>query len=404
MSLLRHALFASTYGMLAVAAALLLPRFAADVGKDVAAVIGAAVLVFGAVVHEVHSRHQRERQLKSEIGALAASRDAVMDELSRAREEVRAIHTQLLERPRADEALEAVHGELRLLHDLVDRLSAGRPPPGQAARRHDRRPAAHGLAPAGGVAPGATGDRGEDAILALVRDAVRQDRIAVARQPIVSLPQRKVRHYEAFARVCTPEGAVLEPEHFRPLAERGGLSAAIDNLLLFRCIQTVRNAIPRQAARTHFVSISRGSLHDAAFMGELVEFLRTAPELAPYLVFQFDFADVREALAGPPQPLRDLAELGFRLSIDEARDLDVLDVDTLARAQVRFLKVDGRRLLGERDDPDRPLDVARLRSALDQRAIDLVADGIDSERLLVELLDVPIDFGQGPLFGDPVGA
>ena len=38
---------------------------------------------------------------------------------------------------------------------------------------------------------------------------------------------------------------------------------------------------------------------------------------------------------------------------------------------------------------------------LDSFAIDLVADHIESETMLLELLDMHLDFGQGYLFGEP---
>ena len=47
--------------------------------------------------------------------------------------------------------------------------------------------------------------RGE--IVGLIRGALEQNRIDLYLQPIVTLPQRKVRYYEAFTRLRTADGA-----------------------------------------------------------------------------------------------------------------------------------------------------------------------------------------------------
>ncbi len=52
-----------------------------------------------------------------------------------------------------------------------------------------------------------------------------------------------------------------------------------------------------------------------------------------------------------------------------------------------------------RDDAAEALRAIKRR--LDESAIDLIVDRIESEAQLVELLDLPVDFGQGLLFGEP---
>ena len=52
-------------------------------------------------------------------------------------------------------------------------------------------------------------DRALLSLAALIEDAVRRDRIAMALQPIVSLPQRKTRSYETLCRIRTDDGAQI---------------------------------------------------------------------------------------------------------------------------------------------------------------------------------------------------
>jgi cyclic-di-GMP phosphodiesterase, flagellum assembly factor TipF len=45
-----------------------------------------------------------------------------------------------------------------------------------------------------------------------------------------------------------------------------------------------------------------------------------------------------------------------------------------------------------------------FKHALDEQAIDLIVEKIESEQSLLEILDLPVDFGQGYLFGEPRAA
>lgn len=385
MLLLRHVVFALTYGALAIAVALTLPYSVPGMEKWTAVAIGALILIFGAVLHEVWARQERERALLGELVELAAARDAVLDELACAREEVRAIRGALLDGPASAQSLDAVKEDVRTLRRLVAGISD--------------RPAAEAAPPERRIDPRALGD---DEALALVRDAIRHDRVDIALQPIVSLPQRKLRHYQAFSRIRTSDGLELLPHRVAGLAARDGLAAALDGVVLFRSVQLARETLRRHRSVNVLARISSHSLDDGAFMEQFVAFMAANPELASRLVFALSMADLRAASAAPGQPIDRLADLGFRFCVDGPAGLDELDLALVEQSPVRFLKTDARSLLAALDRPD-AIDVKALKRELDRSAIDLIVDGIDDEPTLIELLDLPIDYGQGALFGEPRG-
>ena len=69
-----------------------------------------------------------------------------------------------------------------------------------------------------------------DSIADLIAKAVDANRIDLYLQPIVTLPQRKVRYYEAVSRLRTEEGDVVPAGDFIEVAESVGLMPKIDNL------------------------------------------------------------------------------------------------------------------------------------------------------------------------------
>jgi cyclic-di-GMP phosphodiesterase TipF (flagellum assembly factor) len=91
--------------------------------------------------------------------------------------------------------------------------------------------------------------------------------------------------------------------------------------------------------------------------------------------------------------LEQLGAAGCRFSLDQVSDLD-LDVADLYQRHFRFVKIEAERLL-QAPDPQ------ALKRRLDGLDLDLIVEKIESEAVLVELLDLDIDFGQGYLFGEP---
>ena len=297
-----------------------------------------------------------------------------------------------------------VVAEVKVLQSLVSELTvrgepADPPAPTQAAAPAASAPrAAPARAPA--AAARAVGALGEGEVLSLVRHGLREGRVDLYVQPIVSLPQRKHRFYECFSRIRDADGNVMGPDRYLAAAEREGLIGAVDNMLLFRCVQLVRRIHKANRELGVFVNISEHSIADQRFFRDFANFVADNRELAPYLVFEFAQAHVARHGAAVMLELERLARRGFRFSMDQVTDLN-LDIDTLSERQFRFIKVDAQRLLHAAREGDPRLDMRAFKAALDRNRIDLIVERIEDEQTMVELLDYPLDFGQGYLFGEP---
>ena len=232
----------------------------------------------------------------------------------------------------------------------------------------------------------------------LIRSAVEADRIDLYLQPIVTLPQRKVRHYEALARLRTDRGDVLQAADFIAAAESAGLMPQIDNLMVFRCVQVVRRLLAKNRELGLFCNISGATLTDAAVFAQLLEFLDANRAIAPAIVFEFTHGAIRAAGPIENEGLAALAERGFRFSLDNLADLRI-DARALATSGFRFVKVPASVLLDRRGGADiHPVDFADL---LARYGIELIAEKIESEGTVVELLDYDVKYGQGYLFSPP---
>jgi len=396
MSLIRHFSLFLLYAAAAVAAAYALPQSAPELLLSPGLLWGAVVLLVGLMLHQMLATRSALRLAESDRAEVARALRDQSRELLRLRDEADAIRESLRDRQQ-ENGVSTVVAEVKLLQSLIERLYSARsgpaaeglaePPPADNAASTNA--SAMGVsAPATRVAAPVRRDYDERKILASVENALRDNRVELWVQPVVSLPQRKRRFFECYTRI--PAGDV---------AERSGMITAIDNILLFRCIQIVRKLYDRNMSAGFFCNISPRSLQDREFFKQFIALLAEHSAIASSIVFEFPQAAIERHDPELERDLEKLAALGFRFSVDQVTDFE-FDAIELARRNFRYVKVDANRLIPP------PLGVAEqdpemIKRKLDVAGLDLIVEKVETDAMLVELLDIGIDYGQGYLFGEP---
>jgi cyclic-di-GMP phosphodiesterase, flagellum assembly factor TipF len=235
-------------------------------------------------------------------------------------------------------------------------------------------------------------------LVAAVKDAVDNNRIDLHLQPMVTLPQRKVRYYEAMSRIRDRDDNVFAASDFIDIAEKHGTMARIDEAVLLRCVQVLRRILVRNKDVGLFCNLSGVTLRDTDVFGRCLDFLDANRALAPSFVLEIKQSTLRSLGPVESENLAALSQRGFRFSIDNVTDLR-FEPRELADRSVRFVKVPAALLL----DPSRASDIhpSDLSDMLGRFGIDLIAERIEGERAVVDLLDYDVRFGQGFLFSPP---
>src|SRR5205814_7775546 len=91
---------------------------------------------------------------------------------------------------------------------------------------------------------------------------------------------------------------------------------------------------------------------------------------------------------------------GYRFSIDHVADLRI-EPRELADRGVRYIKVPAALLLDPKQTSTSDIHPSDLSDLLGRFGIDLIAERIEGERAVVDLLDYDVRFGQGFLFAPP---
>ena len=355
--------------------------------------VGVSVLLLGGLFHSGASRARRDRVLVTSIATVKQAQLKIEEEVASSRKDIHtlAAATERAMQTSVPENFDNIVAEVRTLETLVRQIS-------ETPEAQEESP--FNLAVDAASAPTVADDLVGERLLDVIRDALSENRVDIYLQPVVGLPQRKPVYYETFSRLRDAGGALLEPAQYIGVAESTGLITAIDNNLLFRCVQLVRKSQRRRLNFGFFCNISHFTLKDTSFFPEFIEFMQQNTGLAENLIFEFAHSDLATHDRYITRNLGQLGDLGFRFSVDRVEDID-LDVEELITRDVSFIKIGANATLEALRDSDDSLQFYRVKRALERAGIQLIVEKIEQEEQLVELLDYGIDFGQGYLFGTP---
>lgn len=386
------ALLFSTYVFTALTVAGLMWRGGAGWGAGMAALVGVLGLTFS--LHALISQGSTRAALEGEIEAVREAHRLLADTLDALQRGTADLSARIeqADHDRSDQ----LTTEVRMLETLVQRMGEDITAKLHGLQRHDV------------ATPEGRRNRQAAALIETVRGALADNRVDLYLQPVVSLPQRKTVFYESFSRLRDETGRVMMPAEYLQVAEPEGLISAIDNLLLFRCVQIVRRLAKQDRKVGIFCNISMASLGDDVFFPQFLEFLADNKDLAGALIFELGQQAFEDRGSVEARNMAKLADIGFRFSIDKVTSLD-LDFQDLQRSDVKFLKVGAQVLLEQLLEIEgRPalrtisdIHAADFASITRRWGVEVVAEKVESERQVVDILDLEIGYGQGHLFGEP---
>ena len=238
---------------------------------------------------------------------------------------------------------------------------------------------------------------------AAIRRALEDGAVEAHYQPVVELDGHGVVGVEALARIRRPDGTLLLPGDFIPVAEDTGLIVPLGTFMLTSaCAQVARwrtgtgrpltlavNLSARQAARPDLGTVVLDALASSGLPADALHL-----ELTESVLLEADRATL--------EMLEQLRDKGVQIGIDDF-GTGYASLRYLRHLPVSFLKVDREfvdRMTSSRDDEVIVRTVMRLAADL---GLHCVVEGIETQEQL-DMLAADHAFGQGYFFGRPADA
>jgi diguanylate cyclase (GGDEF)-like protein/PAS domain S-box-containing protein len=235
-----------------------------------------------------------------------------------------------------------------------------------------------------------------------LRQAVEGAGFSLHYQPKVSLKTGEIVGWEALVRWEHPEGRLVTPSEFVPLAEETGMIIPLGWWVLREACRQEKEWTDRYpgSAPMMNVNFSAHQFRHPALIEEVADVLEetglepsslcmeitesTAMEDAPFTVFAF----------------QELKELGVMLAIDDF-GVGYSSLSYLKRFPVDTLKIDRSIIEGVDQDPGNTAIVSAAITLAHALNLEAVAEGVESEAEVMKLSTLGCDVGQGHYWWTP---
>ena len=237
-----------------------------------------------------------------------------------------------------------------------------------------------------------------------LRAAVETRAFDLEYQPIVILHSRRIAGVEALLRWRHATRGEIPPSTFLPVADELGLSPALGRWVLEQaCGQVKRwqDQVVSARALTLTVNVSRAQLRQPALVADVANALENSGLDPRRLVLEVSDAVLLDDAGTALARLQSLKSLGVRIAIDDfgARHAAL---HQLPRIPVDILKID-KAFIDRVGRTGAGVSVAHVVLALGKSMrLRTVAEGIEAEEQVAELLRLKCEFGQGLLFSKPL--
>ncbi len=222
-------------------------------------------------------------------------------------------------------------------------------------------------------------------------------------QPIVSLKTLKITGFEALLRWQHPERGLVSPVDFIPIAEETGLIVPIGWIVLRDACHQMRAwqaQFPTAAALTISVNLSVKQFAQPDLVGRIRQILQDTGLNPKSLKLEITESAIMENADLAAKMLKELQVLGVQLSLDDF-GTGYSSLAYLHRLPIDTLKID-RSFISRLDSDSEQLEIVRAIITLAWNlGMEIVAEGIETNRQLAQLRALRCEYGQGYLFSKP---
>src|SRR5690554_1429039 len=233
-----------------------------------------------------------------------------------------------------------------------------------------------------------------------VTEVLKTSEFQIHFQPILSLKNNKISHYEALLRVYDGDGQVATGL-FIQAAERNGAIHVLDERILERVMQHQAELVGRGVRASVAVNLSGASFqHPERLMGHikgLLERYQVPPEL---LIFELTETAAVKDINATRQLIIQLRELGFQFALDDF-GVGFSSLFYLKQLPVDFVKIDGSFIRNLCQEPDDQALVQALVQVARVFRLKTVAEFVESQAIVDMLHDFDVDYAQGYNIGKP---
>lgn len=236
-------------------------------------------------------------------------------------------------------------------------------------------------------------------MITLINSALKDDLFTLFFQPVIRVSDGRTMHHEMLLRLQAPDGELIMPSRFIPIAERFGLMPQVDRWV----VQSSLAALKKFPELKPFINLSGLSLGDEDLLLFIEKHINESGIEPSRIGFEITETTAVKDMARAERWIHRLKRLGCRFALDDF-GIGFSSFSYLRLLPVDYLKIDGSYIR----DMDRNATHKSLVKAINAVAHALgkktIAEFVENEEIMKSLGDLNVDFGQGFYLGRPIAA
>jgi len=235
--------------------------------------------------------------------------------------------------------------------------------------------------------------------LTQIRQALAQDDFVLHHQHIISLQDADGDYSEILLRLNGPQGEV-QPGIFMPIAEKHGLSAAIDRWVLDKAIAALGSRDARGASTTFFVKLTTDSLQEPGLLPWLEQRLQKTGLKRGQIVLEMTESRVVTLLRPAQEFVAGWKKLGGRFALEQFGS-GLNSFQLLGHIEADYLKIDRTYMAGLPQHPENQRRIAEICQRAHELKKQVVAEWVEDAASTSLLFACGVDFVQGNFLQEP---
>lgn len=234
-----------------------------------------------------------------------------------------------------------------------------------------------------------------------LQDAIRENRLQLLYQPVVSLVGDSEDRYQVYTQLVSKEGAKISVAELLPSIERSGVSAMLDRWVVSTALQKLADHSQQCPNSIFFIKLTTGAINDQQFTTWLEKKCKESSVDPFRLVFDLREESIVSHLKDAKDFATRLQQIGCQIAID-AFGISQEPGKILSMIPASYLKLSFQLMASlKNNDKDRIDSIKQICEQAKQKNTMTIAPFVESAETLSQIWTINIDFVSGDFFREP---
>lgn len=236
---------------------------------------------------------------------------------------------------------------------------------------------------------------------AKIEKALEEDRFVLYYQPIMRITDKSISHYECLLRMVGENGEIIPPGMFTGIAEHFGLITKIDQRVIDLAFKK-QSLFIKQGLEIHLsINLSGEMLSNPNAFSIITEHLDKWNVPAHKFIFEVLETQAVTNIQAARDFMTYVTNIGGKFALDDF-GVGFSSMSHLKQLPVQYLKIDGSFIKNLANNKEDQLFVKAINDVGQGMGIKTIAEFVENEMILKELLGMGVDYAQGYGIGKPM--